>query len=152
MPSSQLWATSPNQLMLGQPHEDAENGERPLTRGSEHSAHSRSRSTAFTPAPRRHSIFSGRSRSNTTTSTTSLGGPSQDDRTAPTPVMRSERPESTTKSFFSRGSRILRRQGSKFSISATLDEEDETERDKSMSDVPEFFGRRHKSRQGSSCK
>lgn len=157
MHPSQPRATSPNQ-MLGQPHEDAQYGERPSTRGSveppEHSAHSRSRSTAFAPTPRRLSVFSGRSRSNTTTSTTpyALGVPPQDERMAPPTGMRSERPESTTKSFFSRGSRILRRQGSKLSISATLDEEDEPERDRSVSDLPEFFGRRHKSRQGSSCK
>lgn len=143
--------------------------DRPSTRGSndspDHPVHARSRSTAYAPSPRRLSVFSGRSRSNTTTSTassfrspasssmTSVDSlPVPDDRTPPAPTARPERPESVTKSFFARGSRILRRQGSKFSISATLDEEDESERDKSAVDPPEFFSRSHKSRQNSRCK
>lgn len=76
----------------------------------------------------------------------------QDDKPTPTAGTRPERPESMTKSFFSRGSRILRRQGSKFSISATLDEEDESERDKSRVDAPESFSRNHRSRQSNRCK
>ena len=75
--------------------------------------------------------------------------PSQEERTAPVPGARTERHESMTKSLFNRGSRILRRQGSKFNIAATLDEEDEAERDKSRFEV---FGRHHKSRQSGSRK
>lgn len=52
-----------------------------------------------------------------------------------------------TKSLFTRGSRILRRQGSKFNIAATLDEEDEVEREKSRFEVSEIFSRHHKTRQ-----
>ncbi|KAI9037357.1 uncharacterized protein KD926_000564 [Aspergillus affinis] len=132
--------------------------DRPSTRGSndppEHSAHVRSRSTAHAQSPKRLSVFSGRSRSNTTTSTTSsrpspassmtsadaASLPSQEDRTAPVAGVRTERHGSMTKSLFNRGSRILRRQGSKFNIAATVDEEEEVEREKSR------FGR-HKSRQ-----
>ncbi|KAH8434691.1 uncharacterized protein LDX57_012331 [Aspergillus melleus] len=132
--------------------------DRPSTRGSndppEHSVHVRSRSTAHAQSPKRLSVFSGRSRSNTTTSTTSsrrspassmtsadaASLPSQEERTAPVAGVRTERHESMTKSLFNRGSRILRRQGSKFNIAATVDEEEEVEREKSR------FGR-HKSRQ-----
>ncbi|RMJ22252.1 hypothetical protein PHISP_06870 [Aspergillus sp. HF37] len=139
--------------------------DRPSTRASndppDHAVHGRSRSTAYAPSPRRLSVFSGRSRSNTTTSTaSSFRSPASsmtsvdslavpDDRTPPAPTARPERPESVTKSFFARGSRILRRQGSKFNISATLDEEDESERDKSAVEPYEFFSRSHKSRQNS---
>ncbi|PLB51809.1 hypothetical protein P170DRAFT_350345 [Aspergillus steynii IBT 23096] len=139
--------------------------DRPSTGASndppEHSVHVRSRSTAHAQSPKRLSVFSGRSRSNTTTSTTSsrrspassmtsadaASLPSQEERTAPVPGARTERHESMTKSLFNRGSRILRRQGSKFNIAATLDEEDEAEREKSRFEV---FGRHHKSRQSDS--
>lgn len=57
-----------------------------------------------------------------------------------------------TKSLFSRGSRILRRQGSKFNIAATLDEEDEVEREKSRFEVSEIFSRHHKTRQSNARK
>jgi RNA polymerase-associated protein CTR9 len=65
---------------------------------------------------------------------------------------RHERHESMTKSLFSRGSRILRRQGSKFNIAATLDEEDEVEREKSRFEVSEIFSRHHKTRQSNARK
>ncbi|KAB8254034.1 hypothetical protein BDV32DRAFT_22000 [Aspergillus pseudonomiae] len=140
--------------------------EQPNTRVSnndvpDHSVHIRSRSTAHTQSPKRLSVFSGRSRSNTTTSTTSSRRSpassmtsmdaaslpsSQDERTSSAGV-RSERQESMTKSLFSRGSRILRRQGSKFNIVATLDEEDEMEREKSRFEVSDLFSRHHRSRQ-----
>ncbi|KKK18097.1 hypothetical protein P175DRAFT_0526277 [Aspergillus ochraceoroseus IBT 24754] len=145
----------------------AQDLDRPPTRASntdlpEHSLHMRSRSIALAQTPRRLSVFSGRSRSNTTTSTTpsttssrrspassmtsndtaSLP-PAHEDRTASAAAMRHERQESVTKSLLLRGSRILRRQGSKFNIVATLDEEEELERDKSRFEV---FGRHHKSR------
>lgn len=140
--------------------------DRPSTRGSndppEHSVHVRSRSTAHAQSPKRLSVFSGRSRSNTTTSTSSsrrspassmtsadaASLPSQEERTGPGAGARTERHESMTKSLFNRGSRILRRQGSKFNIAATLDEEDEVEREKSRFEV---FGR-HKSRQSDARK
>lgn len=151
------WGPPPN--LVQNPVEDTEYNDRPSTRGSsdppEHSAHVRSRSTAHAPAPRRLSVFSARSRSNTTNSTSSSRRPPSSmasaDGSAPLPpqddrATRPERSESATKSFFARGSRILRRQGSKFNISATLDEEDEDERPRSGA---ELFG---KGRQGAHCK
>ena len=132
----------------------------------DHSIHIRSRSTVHTQSPKRLSVFSGRSRSNTTTSTTSSRRSpassmtsmdaaslpsSQDERTYSAGV-RSERQESMTKSLFSRGSRILRRQGSKFNIVATLDEEDEMEREKSRFEVSDLFSRHHRSRQSDARK
>lgn len=42
--------------------------------------------------------------------------------------MRSDKADRSSRSFLARGSRILRRQGSKINIVATLDEEDELER------------------------
>lgn len=117
----------------------------PSTRSSndppEHMAHVRSRSTAHTHSPKRLSVFSGRSRSNTTTSTSSRRSPgssmtsvdssvpSQDERTTSSLGMR-EKPDRSSRSFLARGSRILRRQGSKINIVATLDEEDEMDREK----------------------
>jgi hypothetical protein len=56
------------------------------------------------------------------------------------------------KSLFSRGSRILRRQGSKLNIAATLDEEDEVARDRSRFEVSEIFSRHHKTRQSDTRK
>ncbi|GKZ66294.1 hypothetical protein AnigIFM50267_011460 [Aspergillus niger] len=120
-----------------------------------YSVHTRSRSTAHAHSPKRLSVFSGRSRSNTTNSTTSsrrspassmtsvdaASLPSQDDRTTSAAGVRHERPESVTKSLLSRGSRILRRQGSKFHIVSTLDEEDEMEREKPRFEVSEIFSR-----------
>lgn len=143
-----------------------QDSDRPSTRASndppEHSVHVRSRSTAHAQSPKRLSVFSGRSRSNTTTSTTSsrrspassmtsadaASLPSQEERTAPVASARNERHGSMTKSLLNRGSRILRRQGSKFNIAATVDEEDEVERDKSRFEV---FGRQ-KSRQSDARK
>ncbi|KAE8413446.1 hypothetical protein BDV36DRAFT_35779 [Aspergillus pseudocaelatus] len=139
-----------------QPNNRVSNNDAP-----DHSIHIRSRSTVHAQSPKRLSVFSSRSRSNTTTSTTSSRRSpassmtsmdaaslpsSQDERTNPTGV-RSERQESMTKSLFSRGSRILRRQGSKFNIVATLDEEDELEREKSRFEVSDLFSRHHRSRQ-----
>lgn len=120
-----------------------------------YSVHTRSRSTAHAHSPKRLSVFSGRSRSNTTNSTTSsrrspassmtsvdaASLPSHDDRATSAAGVRHERPESVTKSLLSRGSRILRRQGSKFHIVSTLDEEDEMEREKPRFEVSEIFSR-----------
>ncbi|KAL1853852.1 hypothetical protein Plec18167_007161 [Paecilomyces lecythidis] len=142
--------------------DDQEQEQRPTTMASndhfEHSWHTRSRSSAQSQSPRRLSVFSGRSRSNTTTSTTtSLMSNRQSPASSMTSLdassLRSqeersgsvaglEKQESTSKSFFSRGSRIIRRQGSKFSISATLDEADETEKEKEKQRVSELFSRK----------
>ncbi|OJJ48798.1 hypothetical protein ASPZODRAFT_1320345 [Penicilliopsis zonata CBS 506.65] len=146
--------------------EERDPGERPSTRGSnehsDHSGHLRSRSTAHTQSPKRLSVFSARSRSNTTTSTTSSRRspvssitsidassiPStHEERTGSAFGSRNDKQESVTKSILTRGSRILRRQGSKFNIVATLDEEDEGDRERSKFEVSEIFNRSHKSRQ-----
>lgn len=116
----------------------------PSTRSSndplEHASHIRSRSTALAQSHKRLSVFSGRSRSNTTTSTSSRRSPgssmtsidssvpSRDERAPSALAMRPEKGERSSRSFLARGSRILRRQGSKINIVATLDEEDEFER------------------------
>ncbi|KAL4734299.1 hypothetical protein BDV11DRAFT_198423 [Aspergillus similis] len=143
------------------PRQMAQDLDRPSTGASssdtpEHSVHMRSRSTAQTQSPKRLSVFSGRSRSNTTTSTPSItssrrsqassmtsneNGPllfAPEDRTTSTAGVRHDRHESATKSLFLRGSRILRRQGSKVNMVGSLNEEDDAERDKSRFD----FGRR----------
>ncbi|KAL4760279.1 uncharacterized protein BDW70DRAFT_168976 [Aspergillus foveolatus] len=142
------------------PRQMAQDLDRPSTGASsdtpEHSVHMRSRSTAHTQSPKRLSVFSGRSRSNTTTSTPSVtssrrsqassmtsneNGPlpfAPEDRTPSTIGVRHDRHESATKSLFLRGSRILRRQGSKVNMVGSLNEEDDAERDKSRFD----FGRR----------
>lgn len=126
--------------------------------------HARSRSSAYAlpNSPKRRSVFSGRSRSNTTTTSSTSSSrrspassmtstdiapslPSSHDSLA-FPPPRTERQDSITKSLFFRGSRILRRQGSKFNIAATLDEVDEGEREKPRFDMTDLFGR-HRSRQ-----
>lgn len=132
----------------------------PSTRSSndppEHASHIRSRSTALAQSPKRLSVFSGRSRSNTTTSTSSRRSPGssttsidspvlpQDERAPSALGMRSDRSERSSRSLLARGSRILRRQGSKINIVATLDEEDELER-MPRAEKHEMFGR-HRSR------
>lgn len=131
----------------------------PSTRSSndppEHIAHARSRSTAQANSysPKRLSVFTGRSRSNTTTSTSSRRSPgssmtfmdsphsSQDERTTSSLGLRSDKPDRSSRSFLARGSRILRRQGSKINIVATLDEEDEVDQ-KPRVEKPDMFGRR----------
>ncbi|KAF7115051.1 hypothetical protein CNMCM5793_001087 [Aspergillus hiratsukae] len=150
--------------------EEADLSDRPSTGASndppEYTAHIRSRSTAHAHNPKRLSVFSSRSRSNTTTSTSSssrrspassmtsadaASSPySYEDRAGSSAGFRPdrhERHESVAKSLFSRGSRILRRQGSKLNIAATLDEEDEVAREKSRFEVSEIFSRHHKTRQ-----
>ncbi|CAG8043931.1 unnamed protein product [Penicillium salamii] len=131
---------------------DDDGSDRPSTTSSneqpEHAAHVRSRSTAHTNSPKRLSVFSGRSRSNTTTSTSSRRSPGSsmtsegsipDERTVSSLGQRSDKDRSS-RSFLARGSRILRRQGSKINIVATLDEEDEVDREKPRD--RELFGRR----------
>ncbi|KAF3391749.1 hypothetical protein F1880_007561 [Penicillium rolfsii] len=133
----------------------------PSTRSSndppEHALHIRSRSTALAQSPKRLSVFSGRSRSNTTTSTSSRRSPgssmtsmdstvaSQDERAPSVLGLRSDKADRSSRSLLARGSRILRRQGSKINIVATLDEEDELER-MPRAEKHEMFGR-HRGRQ-----
>lgn len=125
--------------------DDDASSDPPSTRSSndppEHAAHVRSRSTAHAQSsPKRLSVFGGRSRSNTTTSTserrrspnnsmTSSEGSSgfhPDERTASAMSVRPDyQQHRTSRSFLARSSRILRRQGSKVNIVATLDEEEE---------------------------
>jgi hypothetical protein len=54
-----------------------------------------------------------------------------------------------SRSFLARGSRILRRQGSKINIVATLDEEDEADRERPRE--RELFGRRVRHAENSKC-
>ena len=121
---------------------------------SKHHARSRSSAAATASnslsSSRRLSVLSGRSRSNTTASSTTSSTTSSSLHRSPVSSMTSydlssssspkssrpsrssggsvgschERQESVTKSIISRGSRVLHRQGSKFSISSTLDEDD----------------------------
>ncbi|KAL1959030.1 hypothetical protein VTO42DRAFT_3271 [Malbranchea cinnamomea] len=103
-----------------------------------------------THSPKRLSVFGSRSRSNTTTSTTSsYKSPassmtsassshrsSQESRGPASFVVSHEKHESRARSLFVRGSRILKRQGSKFSIAANLtleEEEDEMAKYKAKS-------------------
>ncbi|OAT13315.1 hypothetical protein BDBG_08539 [Blastomyces gilchristii SLH14081] len=126
------------------------------------------RSRSSTRSPIRLSVFGARSRSNTaTSSSSSYKSPassltsgdsasrrsSQDGRTLSSATsLVSEKEASTAKSFLSRGSRILRRKGSKFSISSTLtlDEEDEMARGSHSAsqrmDGVGIFHRSHRSR------
>ncbi|CAG8894825.1 unnamed protein product [Penicillium egyptiacum] len=136
---------------------DTDDGsDRPSTNSSnehpEHAAHIRSRSTAHAHSPKRLSVFSGRSRSNTTTSTSSRRSPgssmtstdssiASDERAGSSLGLRSDKQDKPSRSFLARGSRILRRQGSKINIVATLDEEDEADREKARPER-ERFGRR----------
>ncbi|KAL4805999.1 hypothetical protein BDV18DRAFT_15793 [Aspergillus unguis] len=153
MPSSPHFSVSATRPMgqdLDRPLTGASNSDTP-----DHSIHARSRSAAHTQSPKRLSVFSGRARSNTTTSTPSLTSsrrsPSSmasnehapvpsphEDRPIPPAVPRHDRHESVSKSLFSRGSRILRRQGSKVNIVGTPEEEEDMDREKSRFD----FGRR----------
>ncbi|KAL4787788.1 hypothetical protein BJX76DRAFT_317651 [Aspergillus varians] len=152
------------------PRPIAQDFDRPSTGTSssdspDHLVHMRSRSAAHTQSPKRLSVFSGRSRSNTTSSsstsiTSSRRSPSSsmtsnenaslpfahEDRTGSAAGARHDRHESVTKSLLSRGSRILRRQGSKVNMVGTLDEEEEIERDRPRFD----FGRHHKTRSNDS--
>lgn len=151
------------QIMSARPSDDGP-CDPPSTRSSsdppEHAAHIRSRSTAHAHSPRRLSMFSGRSRSNTTTSSTSprpspgssmtsMDGsvPSLDERPPSVLGTRPEKPDRSSRSFLSRGSRILRRQGSKINIVATLDEEDEIDREKPRTEKPSDMFGRHRGRQ-----
>ncbi|EGC45097.1 conserved hypothetical protein [Histoplasma capsulatum var. duboisii H88] len=125
------------------------------------------RSRSATRSPIRLSVFGARSRSNTaTSSSSSFKSPassmtsvdtgsrrsSQDGRTPSSSISASEKEAVTTKSILSRGSRILRRKGSKFSISSilTLDEEDEMARGahsaSQKTDALGIFYRSHRSR------
>lgn len=139
----------PTSVPMAQTWDDG--SDRPSTNSSneqpEHAAHIRSRSIAHAHSPKRLSVFSGRSRSNTTTSTSSRRSPaasmdvsSSEERTTSALGIRSDK-DKPSRSFLARGSRILRRQGSKINIVSTLDEEDEADREKPRSER-EIFGRR----------
>ncbi|RAH68215.1 uncharacterized protein BO66DRAFT_130971 [Aspergillus aculeatinus CBS 121060] len=138
---------------------------RPPSNGSpeQYPVHIRSRSTAHAQSPKRLSVLGGRSRSNTTNSASSRRSPGSSmtsveasslpsyedrgDRAGSSAGFRYDRSESVTKSLLSRGSRILRRRGSKFHIVSTLDEEDEVDREKPRFEVSDLFSRHHKPRQ-----
>ncbi|CAI7642571.1 unnamed protein product [Penicillium glandicola] len=137
---------------------DDDGSDRPSTNSSnehpEHAAHIRSKSIAHAHSPKRLSVFGGRSRSNTTTSTSRLSPSASmtstdssiasDERTSSSLGLRSDKQDKQDKpsrSFLARGSRILRRQGSKINIVATLEEEDEADRERARPER-ELFGRR----------
>lgn len=101
---------------------------------------SRSRNNTGTQTPKRLSVLGQRSRSDTANSSnlspassmTSSKRSSHDGSKGVFDfVLPLEKEESSSKSFFSRGNRILRRQGSKFSLldTLTLDEEEEMSSD-----------------------
>ncbi|KAJ5963284.1 uncharacterized protein N7479_003160 [Penicillium vulpinum] len=147
---------STSTLPMAKAWDNDDGSDRPSTNSSneypEHAAHIRSRSTAHAHSPKRLSVFSGRSRSNTTTSTSSRRSPvssmtstdssiASDERAVSSLGYRSDKQDKPSRSFLARGSRILRRQGSKINIVATLDEEDEADREKGRPER-EMFGRR----------
>lgn len=72
-----------------------------------------------------------------------------DDRAGSSLGFRSEK-DRPSRSLLARGSRILRRQGSKINIVATLDEEDEADREKARPER-ELFGRRARNTDHSKC-
>ncbi|KAF3479795.1 uncharacterized protein GIQ15_06771 [Arthroderma uncinatum] len=121
---------------------------------------SRTRNNVGTQSPKRLSVLGLRSRSNTGNSNTSSSispassmtssGEQSSKRSSHDGskgafdfVLPLEKEESSGKSFFSRGNRILRRQGSKFNLSDTLtvDEEDE------MSSDQVWYGEKEKERE-----
>ncbi|CRG88560.1 hypothetical protein PISL3812_05591 [Talaromyces islandicus] len=111
---------------------------------SEHSFHVRSKSSAnVLNSPKRLSMFGARTRSNTTTSTTRSPASSTSGET-PMPPPHDEKPapsDSVARSLLLRGSRILRRQGSKLNVAPTLDEEDEGAKAASKFEVANIFQR-----------
>lgn len=131
--------------------DEADLSQRPPTSStsdfSEHSFHSRSKSSAHVNSPKRLSMFSGRSRSNTANFTTAptrplpatslnYGEPSV------SPVPQDEKAsENVARSLLVRGSRILRRQGSKLNVAATLEEEDEFGKGAAKFEVANLFHR-----------
>lgn len=119
----------------------------------EHTTHFRSRSsaTAHSQSPKRLSVFS-RSRSNTA-NTPSVVGSASSRHSPVSPMMPTEefipqpeersgsalgwRSDRNSRSLLARGSRILRRQGSKVNVVATLDEEAEmAQQEKPLPDKP----------------
>ncbi|KAK2842909.1 hypothetical protein FQN49_005994 [Arthroderma sp. PD_2] len=134
---------------------------------------SRTRNNIGTQSPKRLSVLGLRSRSNTGNSNTSSSvSPASSMTSAGEPsskrsshdgskgvfdfVLPLEKEESSSKSFFSRGNRILRRQGSKFNLldTPTLDEEEEMstdqvwygEKEKSKRERPTVLRRIHRPR------
>lgn len=126
----------------------------------DYTAHARSRSTAHvhshsnsqSHSPMSRNVLTRRNRSNTATSSFSRRSPStstssdssshlQDERTPSALDMRSEKDRS--RSLLSRGSRMLRRQGSKMNVVGTLDEADEINREHPPRvSTPTMLGRR----------
>ncbi|OKL61939.1 hypothetical protein UA08_02647 [Talaromyces atroroseus] len=114
--------------------DDADFSQRPPTSStseySDHSFHSRSKSSAHVSSPKRLSMFS-RSRSNTTTITSASARqlpavPLTYGEPSILSAVNDEKPsDNVARSLLVRGSRILRRQGSKLNVAAALEEEDE---------------------------
>ncbi|KAJ5474854.1 hypothetical protein N7475_004420 [Penicillium sp. IBT 31633x] len=118
---------------------DDDGSDRPSTTSSneqpEHAAHIRSRSIAHSHSPKRLSVFSGRSRSNTTTSTSSRQSPGSSMTSTDGSSVSEERTISAL------GIRSDKHDRPKINIVATLDEEDEADREKPRSER-DMFGRR----------
>jgi hypothetical protein len=105
-------------------------------------------------SPKRLSVFGARTRSNTTTSTTRSPASSTSGE-APMPPAHEEKPapsDSVARSLLIRGSRILRRQGSKLNVVPTLDEEDEGAKASSKFEVPNIFQRPQRMKRSGSRK
>ncbi|KAH8702614.1 hypothetical protein BGW36DRAFT_405365 [Talaromyces proteolyticus] len=151
-------ASQPGVSPLESPwQDDFEFRQRPPTSStsdhSEHSFHIRSKSSANVHSPKRLSVF-GRSRSNTTTSITSprRSPTSPNSGEVPMPLLHDEKPaptDSVARSLLVRGSRILRRQGSKLNVAPTLDEEDEAGKT-SKFEVSSIFQRNHRMKRSES--
>ena len=73
-----------------------------------------------------------------------------DERTVSSLGMRADK-DKPSRSLLARGSRILRRQGSKINIVATLDEEDEVDRERPRTEK-ELFGRRARHTDNRKCR
>ena len=119
------------------------------TTGSSDENSSQGRPRVNTDGPKRLSIFGGKSRNNTITSTASYQSSFSSITYVEQPDGRLvsslglERPESVAKSLIHRGSRILKRQNSKFSLASTLalEEEQDVEKTKYRFEVVELFQR-----------
>lgn len=106
-------------------------------------------------SPKRLSVFGARTRSNTTSSSRSPASSTSGE--GPLPPPHDEKPapaDSVARSLLLRGSRILRRQGSKINIVPTLDEEDEGAKPSSKFEVAHIFQRPQKMKRSDSreCK
>jgi RNA polymerase-associated protein CTR9 len=126
---------------------------------SDHSFHSRSKSSANVNSPKRLSMFSSRSRSNTTnvSSAPTRQLPAEsltygEHSVSPAPH-EEKSSENVARSLLVRGSRILRRQGSKLNVVATtLEEEDEFGKSAARFEVSKVFQRVPKLKKNESSK